>query len=87
MASEEGMLPSEPLENPELEQQTRAIIDRLLAEKGITRYVRFGGSEEASEVLPGGIYPVSGYVLTAEGRVFHYWLDWHADKNDYNAWR
>ena len=77
------MLPADVLERPELERKTRAIIDRLLAEKGITRYVPFDGSEEASEVLPGGIYPVSGLVLTDEGRLFHYWLGWHADKNDY----
>ena len=75
MANEEGMLPADVLERPELERKTRAIIDRLLTEKGIRRYVIFDEDEEASEVLPGGVYPVSGHVLTAEGRVFHYWLD------------
>ncbi len=84
MANEEGMLPADVLERPELERKTRAIIDRLLTEKGIRRYVIFDEDEEASEVLPGGVYPVSGHVLTAEGRVFHYWLDWHADQGDYN---
>ena len=47
------------LERPELERQTRAIIDRLLAEKGITRYDIFDEIEEASEFLLGAIYPVS----------------------------
>ena len=83
MASEEGMLLDDVLERPELERKTRAIIDRLLAEKGITCYVILDEDEEASKKLPGGIYPVSGTVLTDEGRLFHYWLDWHADKNDY----
>ena len=84
MANEEGMLPADVLERPELERKTRAIIDRLLTEKGIRRYVIFDEDEEASKKLPGGIYPVSGTVLTDEGRVFHYWLDWHADQGDYN---
>ena len=83
MASAEGMLPADVLERPELERQTRAVVDRLLAEKGFRRYVIFDEDEEASEILPDGIYPVSGAVLTDEGRVFRYWLDWHADQDDY----
>ncbi len=71
------------LDQPEMERKTRSIIDRLLAEKGITRYVIFEVVEEASKVLPGRIYPVSGLVLIDNGRVFSYWLDWNADKGDY----
>ena len=71
------------LDQPEMERKTRSIIHRLLAEKGITRYVIFDVVEEASKVLPGRIYPVSGLVLIDDGRVFGYWLDWNADKGDY----
>ncbi|MAG59798.1 hypothetical protein CMO96_03360 [Candidatus Woesebacteria bacterium] len=61
----------------------KQIFDRLLAEKGIGRYEIFTGDEEASEILPGGIYPQSGSLLTGDGRVFHFWLSWDKLKHDY----
>lgn len=68
------------------EEQVRKrekIIKKLLADKGIHRYEIFTGDEEASKVLPGGIYPYSGILLTDDGRVFSFWLDWDDKKQDY----
>ncbi|MDP3763636.1 MAG: hypothetical protein Q8Q92_03240 [bacterium] len=68
----------------EREKKVEGIMKRLLAEKGITHYIEIPGAEEASEILPGGIYPVSGKILTDQGRLFYYWLDWDPVKNDYS---
>jgi hypothetical protein len=59
------------------------IFDRLLAEKGIDHYELITSDEEASEILPGGIYPYSGALLTKDGRVFSFWLGWDKSKRDY----
>ncbi|MDP3724428.1 MAG: hypothetical protein Q8R11_02215 [bacterium] len=60
------------------------ILKRLLREKGIEKYEIFHYIEEASEVLPGEIFPVSGNILTREGKVYSFWLDWDEKKQDYS---
>lgn len=68
----------------EREIKTAIIIKRLLKAKGIKKYVILDAIDEASEVLPGGIFPVSGEILTDKGKIYHYWLDWDEKKQDYS---
>jgi hypothetical protein len=59
---------------------TRQILDRLLRERGITRYALFLVSDEGKEIPgpPGAppIHAISGFVLTETGQVYGFWLDW-----------
>jgi len=51
----------------------------LFAEKGITEFVMFGGSGEGKK-LPGGMESESGAVLSSDGKVYRFWLDWDDEK-------
>ena len=60
-------------------EDSLGVIAELMREKGFSRIVRFDGSWEGN-TLPGGTPNESGTVLTQDGRVFHYWLDWDPNK-------
>jgi len=51
----------------------------LLQEKGIARYIEIDGDTEG-DVLPGDIPNKSGMILTEDGKVYSYWLDWDPEK-------
>lgn len=72
------------LGDPEWEKKSLQIIQRLLREKGIHKYEILHFIHEASEVLPGGIFPVSGKILTDKGKLYYFWLDWDEKKQDYS---
>jgi hypothetical protein len=55
------------------------LLDELFAEQKITKYVIFDGDDEG-KVLPRGLTSESGTILTADNRVFRYWLDWDPEK-------
>ena len=53
----------------------RDLLRRLLAERGIDRFTLFLVQQEG-KLLPGGVEAVSGFVLTAGGEIYGFWLDW-----------
>lgn len=81
------------LSGPERGDRVLQVMRRLLARKGVERFVILTGDEEASRVLPGGIYPYSGLLLADNGNVFSFWVDWDESAGDYtlgdnsNRWR
>jgi hypothetical protein len=54
--------------------ESRAI-RRLLAARGIPRYALFLTQREG-KALPNGLEALSGFVLTPDGAVHGFWLDW-----------
>lgn len=74
---------TETLSLDQQEGKVSNILRRLLGIKGIKKYVSFNIIEEPTEILPGGIYPYSGRILTIDGRLFSFWLDWDDKKQDY----
>lgn len=71
------------LPGPKRSDRTLRVMQRLLAHKGVERFVILSADEEASRVLPGGIYPYSGLLLADSGSVFSFWLDWDESAGDY----
>lgn len=67
----------------EQEVAVAKILKRLLRAKGIKKHIRLDTIDEASEVLPGGIYPVSGVVLTDENKLYTFWIGWDEPISDY----
>ncbi len=56
------------------------IIKALVRECGISgRFYLFNCSEEG-KFLPGWGTNESGMILTEEGKVYHYWMDWDPEK-------
>jgi len=56
------------------------LMTSLLKEQGVIgRWEQLEGATEGGP-LPGGVPKLSGIVLTEDGRVFCYWLDWDPDK-------
>jgi hypothetical protein len=57
-----------------------ALLDRLLAERGLATAVRFGTQQEGLRLpgVAGGppIEAVSGFALAPDGTVYRFWLDW-----------
>ena len=53
------------------------VLERLLAEKGLAsgQWWPFFVQAEG-KMLPGGLEALSGYVLTREGAVYGWWLQW-----------
>lgn len=74
---------TEVLSLDQQEGKVSNILRRLLRTKGIKKYVVFDIIEEPTEVLPGGIYPYSGYIVTDTGKIYSFWLDWDDKKQDY----
>lgn len=66
------------------EQPTPAgeVIGRLLAERGIHRHATFLTQGEGKQ-LPGAIESLSGFVLTGDGEVHGFWLDWDEEAGRY----
>ncbi len=61
---------------------TGQILRRLLLQKGIDRFAPFLTQQEG-RMLPGGIESVSGFVLTGEGELYGFWLDWDDREKGY----
>ena len=61
---------------------TGEIIRNLLAKRGITRYALFLTQYEG-KALPGDVESISGFVLTSEGDVYGFWLDWDEEADRY----
>lgn len=55
------------------------VITELLKEKGINRFAVITMDWEG-DTLPGGTPNESGTILTKDGKIYHYWLDWDPDK-------
>ncbi len=51
------------------------MLDGLMREQGLRRFVRFGSTVEG-RFLPNGVDETSGYVLDDRGRVFFCWTGW-----------
>jgi len=62
--------------------ETRGILRRLLAKRGIGRFALFLTQQEGKQ-LPGGIESLSGFVLTGAGEVYGFWLDWDGLEGEY----
>lgn len=58
---------------------TRDILRELLAEQGITEYAVSGSSTEGGK-LPTDLETTSWSVLTPDGRLWDYFLDWNPEK-------
>jgi hypothetical protein len=55
------------------------IIDELLKERGVNVYATFGDHDEGGP-MPTGIYNWSTLVLTPDGKLWDYFLDWDPEK-------
>lgn len=70
-------------QKPKIDDSLEALNDlmtSLLEEHGIMgKWEQIEGSSEGRD-LPGGVPMLSGTILTEDGRVFSYWLDWDPDK-------
>ena len=55
------------------------VVEELLKTKGITKYIEVDGVSEG-DVLPGGVYKVSGAILTQNDKIYDYWLIWDPEK-------
>jgi hypothetical protein len=65
-----------------------ALLDRLLAERGIERYGFFLLSSE-NLYTPDGYEEMSGFVVCGDGRVFFFWTSWDevTQRVDFETWR
>jgi hypothetical protein len=62
------------------EEKFRELITSLLREQGIMgQWEQLEGTTEGKS-LPGGIESCSGTILTEDGKIYHYWLDWDPEK-------
>jgi hypothetical protein len=57
------------------ESPERRAIRHLLTARGIGRHALFLTQREGTQ-LPGDLEAVSGFVLTADGAVYSFWLAW-----------
>jgi hypothetical protein len=53
----------------------RDVLDRLIRRKGLARYGLFFVTAEGKE-LPDGSESGSGFAISADGRVYFFWIDW-----------
>jgi len=62
-------------------QKERAlgILIELCREQGLTDFTTFASVWEGI-LLSGGVEERSGLILTREGRVYSYWLEWDPDR-------
>jgi hypothetical protein len=60
-------------------RETYELVGELLKEQGIKKFVPLDGDAEG-DVLPGGVYNESGIVLSSDGKVYQFWLDWDDEK-------
>jgi len=63
----------------EISKKREEVITELLKEKGITEWELIDGCDEG-KTLPGGITEESGTILTKDGKIYDYWLDWDPEK-------
>jgi hypothetical protein len=72
----------------ERRERLRAMLDGLMREQGLCRFVRFGSTVEG-RFLPNGVDETSGYVLDEWERVFFYWTGWdeEAGRPIFTIWR
>lgn len=74
------------MRNGELTASEQRLLQRLLADKGITRYEIVGAVGEG-EAMPGSTVPgelesLSGFVVTPS-TAFSFWLSWDATRGTY----
>lgn len=64
------------------------LLERLIAEQGIGRHGIFLLSGEGT-LTPDGFEETSGYVVTAEDRVFFFWTGWieRAKRTAFKFWQ
>jgi hypothetical protein len=53
-----------------------ALLDRLIAERGIDRYGLYLLTSE-NLFTPDGYEEMSGYVVSSDGGVYFFWTSWH----------
>ena len=65
-----------------------ALLDRLLAERGIDRYGLFLLSSE-NLFTPDGYEEMSGFVVNGDGHVFFFWTSWDdvGQRVAFETWR
>ena len=65
-------------------QRALEIIEELCKEKNLTDFVTIASVWEGN-ILPGDVEERSGLILTKEGKVFPYWLEWDSEKINPNG--
>ncbi len=65
-----------------------ALLDALLAERGLKRYGLFAVSGEGA-VTPDGYEETSGYALSPDGQAFFFWSGWDetAQRTTFDMWK
>lgn len=65
-----------------------ALLDALIAERGLKRYGLFFVTGEGA-FTPDGYEETSGYALSQEGRAFFFWTGWDeaAQRTGFDMWK
>lgn len=81
---------NDEMRHPQLvpDPDARTMLDKLVRERGLERFAYFLVSGEG-RTLPNGIEVTSGHVLDTSGRVFRFWTDWDAERNQpaFKTWK
>ncbi len=72
------------MSKPPGKRAVRALVRKLLAERGVAAAAVFGTQVEGRR-LPGPheVESLSGYALARDGSVYAFWLDWDAEQDGY----
>ncbi len=69
-----------------LEEDTQDILKRLFQDKGIDKFALISIVGEGY-YSPAGEESVSGEVLTSDGKIFSFWLEWDENKIDHQGFK